>query len=62
MIKQRAFDDYLLLIEARDYRYNLRYIVVYGLQIFRHNTLAQAENRFLECFNHARANDKELEL
>lgn len=52
MIRQRACNDELLLLESLNYDLHSRYIVIYGLQVKRFYNLSEAEEHWLECFRH----------
>jgi hypothetical protein len=52
MIRQRACNDELLLLESLDYNLRPRFIVIYGLQMKRFQELHEAEEEWLRCFRH----------
>lgn len=52
MIKQRACNDELLLLESLNYDLHQRWLVIYGLQVQRFDNLREAEEHWLSCFRH----------
>lgn len=54
MIKQRACNDELLLLEAKDYKHQRQWLVIYGLSVTPCLTLEEAHDEFLACYQHWR--------
>ena len=52
MIRQRAFNDHLLLIDGMDYKGEIKYIIIYGLEFKRFSSYADAAAHWLDCARH----------